>query len=94
MRLFTTAEHAIDPDQRRAGMEVAKSITVGNDVWIGAGSTVLAGVTIGDRSVIGAGSVVNRPIPPDVVAAGAPCRVIRRITAKDRERYPVYGRTL
>ena len=91
---FTTAEHAIDPDQRRAGMEVAKSITVGNDVWIGAGSTVLAGVTIGDRSVIGAGSVVNRPIPPDVVAAGVPCRVIRRITAKDRERYPVYGGTL
>lgn len=44
--------------------------------------------------MIGAGSVVNRPIPPDVVAAGVPCRVIRRITAKDRERYSVYGGTL
>ena len=37
---FTTAEHALDPDQRRAGMEVAKPISVGNNVWIGAGCTV------------------------------------------------------
>ena len=44
--------------------------------------------------MIGAGSVVNRPIPPDVVAAGVPCRVIRRITAQDPESYPVYGGTL
>ena len=36
---FTTAEHAIDPEQRKAGMEVAKPIVVGNNVWIGAGST-------------------------------------------------------
>lgn len=87
---FTTAEHALDPDQRRAGMEVAKPISVGNNVWIGAGCTVLAGVTIGDDSVIGAGSVVNRDIPSGVVAAGVPCRVIRKIGPRDRERYPVW----
>ena len=44
---FTTAEHAIDPEMRKAGIEIAKPITVGNNVWIGAGSTILAGVEIG-----------------------------------------------
>ena len=72
---FTTAEHAIDPELRKKGVEIAKPINVGNNVWIGAGSTVLAGVTIGDDSVIGAGSVVTRDIPSGVVAAGVPCRV-------------------
>ena len=46
---FTTAEHPTDPDLRKAGIEIAKPITVGNNVWIGAGSTVLAGVTIDRR---------------------------------------------
>lgn len=86
---FTTAEHAIDPGQRRVGMEIAKPIAVGSNVWFGAGVTVLAGVTIGDNAVIGAGSVVTRDIPADVVAVGVPCRVLRPITAEDRTRYPM-----
>lgn len=87
---FTTAEHAIEPEMRKAGIEIAKPITVGNNVWIGAGSTILAGVTIGDNSVIGAGSVVKKDIPPNVVAVGVPCKVIREITEADRTTYPVY----
>ena len=87
---FTTAEHAIDPEQRKAGMEIAKPITSGNNVWIGAGSTILAGVTIGDHSVIGAGSVVTKPIASNVVAVGVPCRVMRQSTEEDKNRYPVY----
>lgn len=86
---FTTAEHAIDPEQRKAGMEVAKPITVGNNVWIGAGSTILAGVTIGDNTVIGAGSVVRKSIPANVVAVGVPCKVLREITEEDKYRYPL-----
>ena len=87
---FTTAEHAIDPEMRKAGMEVAKPITVGSNVWIGAGSTILAGVTIGDNSVIGAGSVVKKSIPENVVAVGVPCKVLRPITEADKYRYPLF----
>lgn len=87
---FTTAEHPTDPDQRKAGLEIAKPVTVGNNVWIGAGSTVLAGVTIGDNTVIGAGSVVTKSIPANVVAVGVPCRVRREITEADKDRYPIY----
>lgn len=86
---FTTAEHAIDPEMRKNGVEIAKPITIGNNVWIGAGSTILAGVTIGDNSVIGAGSVVTKDIPPNVVAVGVPCRVMRKITEDDKKTYPV-----
>lgn len=85
---FTTAEHAIDPEQRREGLEVALPITVGSDVWIGAGSTILGGVTIGDGSIIGAGSVVTHDIPEGVIAVGVPCRVLRKITEADKDRYP------
>lgn len=87
---FTTAEHAIDPEMRKAGVEIAKPITVGNNVWIGAGSTILAGVEIGDNTVISAGSVVTKSIPANVVAVGVPCRVLRQITEKDKNTYPTY----
>lgn len=87
---FTTAEHAIDPEMRKKGIEIAKPIKIGNNVWIGANSTVLAGVVIGDNTVIGAGSVVTRSIPANVVAVGVPCRVMRPITEADRTSYPFY----
>lgn len=56
-------------------------ITIGENVFIGMGSLILKGVTIGNNSVIGAGSVVTRDIPCDVVAAGNPCVVIRKLIA-------------
>ena len=87
---FTTAEHAIDPEMRKAGVEIAKPITVGNNVWIGAGSIILAGVEIGDNTVIGAGSVVTISIPRNVVAVGVPCKVLRKITEEDKTSYPMY----
>lgn len=84
---FTTAEHALDVEQRNEGLEVSLPITVGNNVWIGAGVTVLGGVTIGDNTVIGAGSVVTKDIPSGVVAVGVPCRVLRKITEDDKSKY-------
>lgn len=76
---FYTAGHPVDARERAKGLEYARPITVGNDVWIGAGATVLPGITIGNNCVIGAGSVVTKDIPDDSVAVGNPCRVIRRI---------------
>lgn len=86
----TTAEHAIDPEMRKAGVEIAKPIKIGNNVWIGANSVILAGVEIGDNTVIGAGSVVTKSIPANVVAVGVPCRVKREITEADKTTYPFY----
>lgn len=74
-----TATHPLDAEQRRGGLEAAKPIAIGDDVWIGGGAILCPGVTIGARTVIGAGSVVTKDIPADVFAAGNPCRVIRSL---------------
>ncbi|MBA2493017.1 MAG: sugar O-acetyltransferase [Gammaproteobacteria bacterium] len=74
-----TAMHPLDPMQRRAGLEFAKPVKIGRDVWIGGGAIICPGVRIGDGSVIGAGSVVTRDIPEAVLAAGNPCRVLRTL---------------
>lgn len=65
-------------------LEYAKPIKIGNGVWLASNVTVCGGVTIGDNAVVGAGSVVTRDIPPNVFAAGVPCRVIRPLTEEDR----------
>ena len=82
---FYTAGHPIDAERRNQGLEFAYPISVGNDVWIGAGVQVLPGVTIGNDVVIGSGSVVVKDIPDHVVAVGNPCRPLRRITEADRD---------
>lgn len=80
---FYTAGHPLDVKRRNAGLEYARPITVGNNVWIGAQVSVLPGVSIGDNCVIGAGSVVNRDIPANSLAAGNPCRVIRALDVEE-----------
>lgn len=80
---FYTAGHPIDASIRNKGLEYAKKIKVGNDVWIGGNVVVLPGVTIGDNCVIGAGSVVNKDIPSNSIAVGNPCRVIKKIEEKN-----------
>ncbi|MDD5869530.1 MAG: DapH/DapD/GlmU-related protein, partial [Succinatimonas sp.] len=75
--------HPIIATERNTGLEKAKPITIGDNVWFGGNVTVLPGVTIGSNSVIGAGSVVTHDIPSGVVAVGNPCKVLREITEKD-----------
>lgn len=72
-----TATHPMDAVERSSGVEYAKPIVIGEDVWLGGSVIVCPGVTIGNRTVIGAGSVVTKDIPADVFAAGNPCRVIK-----------------
>ncbi|MDR1501766.1 MAG: sugar O-acetyltransferase [Prevotella sp.] len=74
-----TAGHPFDVEQRISGLEYAYPVTIGDNVWIGAGVHILPGVTIGDNTVIGAGSIVSKDIPANVLAVGNPCRVIREI---------------
>lgn len=88
--VFSTAGHPIDAEQRNKDLEIALPITVGDNVWFGTQVSVMPGVTIGSNVVIGAGSVVTRDIPSGVIAVGNPCRVLREITEKDKEKYKFY----
>jgi maltose O-acetyltransferase len=74
-----TPSHPLEAEPRSNGVEFAKKIKIGNNVWIGGGAIVCPGVTIGDNTVIGAGSVVTKNIPSDVVAVGNPCKVIKNL---------------
>ncbi|MHA2857839.1 sugar O-acetyltransferase [Paenibacillus sp. HGF5] len=74
-----TENHAMDVEQRLAGLEYTAPVKIGDNVWIGAGAIILPGVTIGANSVIGAGSVVTKDIPPNTLAVGNPCTAIRSL---------------
>ncbi len=89
---LATPIHPLVADERRCKYdksgyghiyEYAKPINIGNDVWIASNVTVCAGVSIGNGAVIGAGSVVTKDVPAYTIAAGVPCRVIRKITEED-----------
>ena len=67
--------------------EYAKPVTIGSNCWIASNVVIAGRVTIGEGCVIGAGSVVTRDIPPNSLAVGSPCRVIREITEKDAVKY-------
>jgi len=85
--VIATAGHPILPRLRERALQYNMPVHIGKNVWIGAGALIMPGVTIGDNTVIGAGSVVTRDIPPNVVAVGNPCRVMREIGEHDREYY-------
>lgn len=82
-----TAGHPIHPETRNSGIEYGIQIRIADNVWLGGNVVVNPGVTIGENSVIGSGSVVTKDIPPNVVAAGNPCRIVREITDEDKNRY-------
>ncbi|MCU6747987.1 MULTISPECIES: sugar O-acetyltransferase [Lachnospiraceae] len=82
-----TSRHAYDARERAAGACFAKPVKIGNNVWVGGGVHMDHGITIGDNTIIGAGSVITRDIPANVVAAGAPCRVIREIREDEKTDY-------
>ncbi len=81
VKIFT-ATHPLAYKARNTGIEFAKPIRIGDNVWIGGGAIINPGVTIGNNSVIGSGSVVTKDIPENVVAVGNPCKVIKVIDNK------------
>lgn len=85
--VLATAGHPLCPELREKGYQFNAPIHIGRNCWLGAGVVVVPGVTIGDNTVIGAGSVVTRDIPPNVLAVGNPCRVVRELDGRDRKYY-------
>lgn len=74
-----TATHPLSLKKRLEGLENGKSITIGNNVWVGGGSIIYPGVTIGNNSVIAAGSVVIKDVGPDCLFGGNPAHFIKKI---------------
>lgn len=73
-----TAAHPIDKEIRKT-LEFSKSISIGNDCWIGGGAIILPGVSIGNNCVVGAGSVVTKDIPDNSMVVGNPAKVIKSL---------------
>lgn len=84
--IVDTDFHPLDADYRRLKPVDARAapIEIGDDVFIGMHCLILKGVTIGPGSVVGAGSVVTRAVPPHVVVAGNPARVVRALEQQRR----------
>jgi galactoside O-acetyltransferase len=80
---LTTTGHPVKPELRRKAAQYSLPVVLEDNVWLGAGVTVLPGVTVGENSVIGAGSVVTKDVPPNSVAFGTPCKVVRKVGAHD-----------
>ncbi len=75
---IVASNHGIAPGQLVREQEgVDQDVIIGNDVWLGTHVTVTPGVTIGDGCVVGAGAVVTNDLPPNMVCAGVPARVLR-----------------
>ena len=68
------ADHPRDHEVRRRGLELARPVEIGSDVWIGGGAIILPGISIGDRAIVGAGSVVTKDVAADAKVAGNPAR--------------------
>jgi maltose O-acetyltransferase len=83
-----TAVHPLEADDRFEGWEITRPVVIGDDVWLGGGAILLPGVTIGRGAVVGAGAVVSKDVPPNVVVAGNPARVIREIDREPSGRPP------
>lgn len=77
--LITTVGHPLSPKGRRKRLAQAKSVRIGDDVWIGGNCTILPGVTIGNNVIIAAGAVVSKDVPDNCVVAGVPAKIIKTL---------------
>ena len=82
---IATAAHPVDPKLRAQNLQFNKDVHIGENAWIGANVVILPGVNIGKNAVIGAGAVVTKDVPDNCIAVGNPCRILREVSARDRE---------
>ena len=82
---IATANHPINSELRKKGLQYNKDVHIGENTWIAANVVIVPGIQIGKNVVIGAGSVVTNDIPDNVVAVGNPCRILREIGEHDKE---------
>ena len=78
--IIYTSGHAhtrVDIPMQQQGMETARPVHIGNDVWIGRRSIILPGVSVGNGVIIAAGSVVTKDIPSFAIVGGVPARIIK-----------------
>ena len=73
------ATHPLDEKTRISGLEFGKPISIGNSCWIGGGAIINPGVTLGDNVVVGSGSLVTKSFPSNVVIAGNPAKIIKKL---------------
>mgnify|MGYP005849693721 CR=1 FL=1 len=83
--LISSATHPLNAKRRISGDEYTRPIVIKDNVWIGASATINPGVTIGNNVVVGAGAVVTKDVPDDVVVAGVPAKIIRKIDQNSDE---------
>ncbi|WP_028562665.1 sugar O-acetyltransferase [Paenibacillus pinihumi] len=73
------ATHPLHPDERNAGPEYGKPVTIGSNVWIGGRAVINPGVTIGNNVVIASGAVVTKNVPDNQIVGGNPAKIIKEI---------------
>ncbi len=71
--------HEIDPANRNRSAGQILPVNIGNNVWLGSRSMILKGVSLGDNTIVAAGSVVTKSFPSNVVVAGVPAAIVKRI---------------
>lgn len=79
--ILDTDYHNVDPDARHEPLfpSGVRPVSIGKNVWVGAGARVLKGVTIGENSVVGLGCIVRRNVPANVVVIGNPERIVKHL---------------
>ncbi|MGE4385007.1 MAG: sugar O-acetyltransferase [Endomicrobiaceae bacterium] len=74
-----TAGHPLESAERQIGLEFGKPVSIGSNVWVGGNAVICPGVSIGNGSIVGAGSVVTKDVPANVIAAGNPAKIIKKL---------------
>lgn len=77
--MILTNSHHIGDEIRRAGSLQSKPVSVGNGAWLSTRCTILPGVTIGEGSIVAAGAIVTKSVPPHVMVAGVPAKILREL---------------